>query len=257
MRFRAGRGFGLVELMIAMTIGVLLVLGVAQVFLAGRESFALQQKNAALQENARFVLSRISRDLRQVGMFGCLDLTRLPATTQDQLPVEFSAPLSFVDGVLRLVTAVPKYEATQSSGNLSAAQYGAKWLLVSDCLSRLEIAEGTDVLAVQPTDMVIAVRQIEYRTDQHRLQTRLNGRGNFEVLIDDVESFELDFGLVGSADSEALVGGYQSTITPEQFTKVRSVRVLLSLSDQPSEPSAGRVKAQEYTLVTALRNRLE
>lgn len=257
MRSRLDRGFGLVELMIAMTIGLMLVLGLTQIFLASRESFALQQKTAALQENARFVLSRISRDLRQAGMFGCLDLTRLPATTQHQLPPEFAAPVSFVGGVLRLVTAVPGHAIAQSSGSVSAAKYGAKWLLVSDCLSDLQIAEGADVLAVQPGDIVIAVRQVEYRMNQHRLQTRLNGSGNFEVLIDGVASFELGFGLAAAASSETVVGEYQSTITPEQFAKVRSVRTLLALSDQPSEGNAGQVKTQEYTLVTALRNRLD
>ena len=84
------RGFSLIELMIAMTLGLMLILGVTQVFLGSKRSFVMQQQVAALQENARFMLTRISRDVRQAGLFGCLDLQRLPAATRSQLPVEFA-----------------------------------------------------------------------------------------------------------------------------------------------------------------------
>ncbi len=155
---RLQQAFSLVELMIAMAVGLLLVLAVIQVFLASRQSFVVQQEMAALQENARFVLSRLSRDLRQAGMFGCLNLAHLPADTRDQLPVEFAVPVSFADGVLRLITPVPVHATAQAANSRSAGDYGAQWLLVSDCLSELRIASGTDELAVQPGDFVIPVR---------------------------------------------------------------------------------------------------
>lgn len=256
MKRRAACGFSLVELMIAMAIGVTLVLGVTQIFLAGRQSFVVQQKTAVLQENARFALSRISRDLRQAGMFGCIDLARLPAATRDQLPSAFDVPVSFADDVLRLMTAVPVRIAADLSGNHSAASYGAQWLLVSDCLNELRVAAGPDALEVQPGDVVIPVRQIEYRVDRHRLQTRLNGRGNFEVLIDGVANFELSFGLAAAAAEGSVQGDYLPAVAPEQLSRVRSVRMALTLSDNPAQPQASKVKAQEYTLVTALRNRL-
>lgn len=256
LRGHLPRGFGLIELMVAMTIGVFLVLGVIQMFLAGRQSFIVQQESAALQENARFALSRISRDLRQAGMFGCLDLTRLPAITRNQLPAEFAEPVAFADGVLRLVTPVPVHAQVHMPGTRRAGDYGAQWLLVSDCLSELHIASAADELSVQPGDFVIPVRQLEYRLNQHRLQARLNGRGNFEVLIDNVAAFELSFGLAATATEGGVDGAYVTAITAGQYPRVRSVRVALTLSDTPALPGTGKVRAQEYTLVTALRNRL-
>ncbi|MDY3199114.1 MAG: pilus assembly protein PilW, partial [Pseudomonadaceae bacterium] len=72
--------------MVAMTVGLLLVAGAIQQLLANRSSFVLQQQLAAVQENTRFVLARLGRDIRQAGAFGCLDLQRLPAPMAAQLP---------------------------------------------------------------------------------------------------------------------------------------------------------------------------
>lgn len=251
------RGFGLVELMIAMTLGLILILGVSQIFIAGKQSFVVQQHTAALQENARFVLSRISRDLRQAGMFGCLDMSRLPAATRNQLPAEFATPVSFANSVLKLVSAVPVHDRITASGTRQATDYGAQWLLATNCLDELRIATGSDSLAVEPGDLLIPVRQIEYRLDQHRVQTRLNGSGNFEVLIDEVAGFDLQFGLAATAADRAVNGSYVTAVAAADSERIRSVRIALNLSDNPADVTDGQVRVQQYTLVTALRNRLD
>lgn len=253
----AQRGFGLVELMIAMTLGLILVLGVSQIFIAGKQSFVVQQHSAALQENARFVLTRISRDLRQAGMFGCLDLARLPAATRSQLPVDFAQPISFADGVLKVVTAVPVHASTAFGGSHRASDYGAQWLLASNCLNELRIVSGTDSLQAGPGDLLIPVRQIEYRLAQHAVQTRLNGTGNFEVLIDNVAAFDVRFGLAADAAQRQVDGSYLATVATEDSARIRSVRLALGLSDSPASTDDGKVRVQQYTLVTALRNRLD
>ena len=254
---RLQRGFGLVELMIAMTLGLILVLGVSQIFIAGKQSFVVQQHTAALQEGARFVLSRISRDLRQAGMFGCLDMARLPAATRNQLPVEFADPISFANDVLKVITAVPVYVGVTAAGTRQAGDYGAQWLLATNCLDELRITAGGNSLQVEPGDFVIPLRQVEYRLDQHRLQTRINGNGNFEVLIDDVAGFDMQFGLAGTVTQRVVDGAYVASVAGPDSERIRSVRIALSLSDNPADTAAGKVRVQQYTLVTALRNRLD
>ncbi|SDR71016.1 type IV pilus assembly protein PilW [Halopseudomonas litoralis] len=250
------RGFGLVELMIAMTLGLILVLGVSQIFLAGKQSFVVQQHTAALQENARFVLSRISRDLRQAGMFGCLDPARLPAATRSQMPAGFDTPVSFANDVLKLITAVPVHDRVTVTATRRAADYGAQWLIATNCLDELRIAAGSNGLQVEPGDFVIPVRQVEYRLDQHRVQIRINGNGNFEVLIDDVAGFDMQFGLAASAADRVVDGRYVGAVAAADSERIRSVRLALSLSDNPANPADGQIRVQQYTLVTALRNRL-
>lgn len=252
----AQRGISLVELMVAMTLGLLLVLGVTQMLLGNKQSFLMQQQLASMQENARFILARMSRDIRQAGMFGCLDLQRLSASTRESLPAEFAEPISYSDGVLRLVTAVSAHDSITGPAVRSAADYDARWLLASNCLDELRIATGTEELSVQPGDFLIAVRQIEYRQSRYSLQARLNDAGHFETLIEGVASLDVRFGLADSAGERRLAGGYQSALGPGQADLVRSVRLALRLMHDPADPRAAQPRPQQYTLVTALRNRL-
>lgn len=251
------RGFGLIELMIAMGLGLVLVLGITQVFLGSKRTFVTQQQVAVQQENARFVLTRISRDVRQAGMFGCLDLQRLPAATRMQLPAEFAEPLRYESAVLRLVTAVATHDPVLLPDYRSASEYDARWLLASNCLNELRIASGNHALAINPDDFLIPVRQLEYRLARHSLQARINGAGNFETLIEGVAAFDVQFGLAGSATERGVTGNYQTGISAAEAPLVRSVRITLELADSPDEPGASQVRNRQYTLVTALRNRLD
>jgi type IV pilus assembly protein PilW len=253
----AQRGFSLIELLIAMALGLILVLGVTQLFLGSKRSFVLQQQMATLQENARFVLTRISRDLRQAGLFGCLDLQRLPADTRSRLPAEFTEPIAYGGGVLTLLSAVTAHDPLASAGARSAADYDARWLLASDCLHELRIASGSDALEVSPGDVLIPIRQMEYRQSGDRLQARINGTGNFETLIEGVAQFAVQFGLASADGERSVAGHYHSNLDPLDGPRVRSVRVRLALTDAPADPATGLVRPQTYTLVAALRNRLD
>ena len=67
------RGVTLVELMIALLIGTILVLGLIQVFIASRAAYQLSEGVARAQENGRFALDYLQRDLRMAGHFGCVN----------------------------------------------------------------------------------------------------------------------------------------------------------------------------------------
>ena len=64
-------GFGLVELMISITLGILLSTAVIQVFLATNSSSKIQDSMAVIQENARFAMRFLSREIRMAGYMGC------------------------------------------------------------------------------------------------------------------------------------------------------------------------------------------
>ena len=96
---------------------------------------------------------------------------------------------------------------------------------------------------------------MEYRLAGHNLQVRTNGAGNFETLIEGVASFGVQFGLAASADEDGVAGAYVTTLQPDEGPRVRSVRILLALSDNPA--GHGQLRQRRYTLVSALRNRLE
>lgn len=70
----AQRGFSLVEMMIAMTVGLVLLTGMIAVFSGNKRSSDMNAAMANIQENARFALSQIARDIRMSGYQGCMDM---------------------------------------------------------------------------------------------------------------------------------------------------------------------------------------
>lgn len=70
-RRRAQAGVSLVELMIAITLGLVAVGAAMSIFLANRKSFALVEGLARVQENARFAVDMLSRDIREAGGVVC------------------------------------------------------------------------------------------------------------------------------------------------------------------------------------------
>jgi len=65
-------GLSLIELLIAMALGLLLTLGVTQIYLSGDDSYRQTQGLSYAQESTRFVSSILKPDIRSAGSFGCL-----------------------------------------------------------------------------------------------------------------------------------------------------------------------------------------
>lgn len=68
---KRARGVTLVELMIAMVISTIVLLGVGTVYSSSKRSYKVQEEMARLQENARYAFNVMSRDIRGAGFVGC------------------------------------------------------------------------------------------------------------------------------------------------------------------------------------------
>lgn len=66
------RGLSLIELMIAMALGLILTLGVAQIFIGSSQTYRLSDALGKIQENTRFSMGTLQRDARMAGHYGCL-----------------------------------------------------------------------------------------------------------------------------------------------------------------------------------------
>lgn len=64
-------GFTLIELMIAMVLGLIVIAGVVSVFLAGQQSFRTNNALADVQDSSRIAFELMARDIREAGMTGC------------------------------------------------------------------------------------------------------------------------------------------------------------------------------------------
>ena len=67
------QGLTLIELMIAMLLGILLLLGITQMFMTNKRIYKEQEYMSRMQENARFALNLIMYDIRMAGYTGCSD----------------------------------------------------------------------------------------------------------------------------------------------------------------------------------------
>lgn len=65
------KGFSLVEMLVALALGLVLFTGVGHLVLASNKSWALQGELARIQENARLALGILSQDIRSAGFTGC------------------------------------------------------------------------------------------------------------------------------------------------------------------------------------------
>ncbi len=68
---RHATGFTLVELMVAMVLGLIVIAGVTSVFLSGQQSFRTNGALADVQDSSRIAFELMARDIRQAGLTGC------------------------------------------------------------------------------------------------------------------------------------------------------------------------------------------
>lgn len=70
------RGFSLVELMVAITIGLIVLAAVAQIFATSHGTYRLEENLARVQESGRFAVDFLTRDLRMAGYAGCVNINQ-------------------------------------------------------------------------------------------------------------------------------------------------------------------------------------
>lgn len=65
-------GLTLVEILVALAVSSILLAGMVQIFASSRTTYTMQDGLSRMQENGRFALDFLTRDLRMGGYFGCL-----------------------------------------------------------------------------------------------------------------------------------------------------------------------------------------
>lgn len=117
-------GLSLVELMISVTLGLILMAGVIQMFVSTKSSYVNQQGMSRVQETGRMAMEFIGRDLRMASAMGCVRVTTPSRTTPnviDPLAIDlgglhrnFQVGLFGFDSPSALDAAVPLADAIGS-----------------------------------------------------------------------------------------------------------------------------------------------
>lgn len=238
---RRSRGFGLIELMIALVLSLIVVLGVVQVFIAAKNTYVSQGAAAVMQEDARFALSKMLQELRMVGMFGCLaNIT--DASSAGDFNASQITPIRWDNANLKLTLVAA--DVGNSGGTPT-------WTVVSDC--RTSATAYTGVRAPAAGQMAFPIRRLIYSFSNNQLLMGVQTPGGaanptMAVLVDNVRSFNVMFGVASSA-TDIAASSYNSN--PSDPALIRSVRLTLTLFDPKNA-----VRDQTYSVVAALRNRL-
>ncbi|AIG03026.1 prepilin-type N-terminal cleavage/methylation domain-containing protein [Pseudomonas fluorescens] len=233
---RCNLGFGLVEAMLAATLGLIVVLAAVQVVLAARSTAASQHAATLLQDDGRFILGKMTQEIRLAGMFGCLSLPLIV-----QAPADFSRPVSVVvNGASTSLTLV--------TGDVAGQGSRPDWTVLSNCVDNAQAYSGVPPKP-EPGQIAFPVRKLTYTFESGQLKLSTQAAPAKAVLLDNVGAFELSFG-VASRPGSSVVTRYDSY--PGDESLIRSVRVMLTLRDP-----TGRVRDQIYSAVAAVRNRLE
>jgi len=64
------RGITLVEMMVAMVVGLILLVGIVQLFISNKQAYRLQEATNVLNESGRYVLNQMHYDLRMADHWG-------------------------------------------------------------------------------------------------------------------------------------------------------------------------------------------
>lgn len=149
------KGVSLIELMIALAIGTLLLLGLVQVFAASRSAYQLSEGLSRVQENGRFAIDYLQRDIRMAGHMGCVNDQARFQSTPVGLKSLFVAPVdNFAAGDFRLRfdVAVQAYNAngTAPGNTVNLAAPVAGWTpALPGLIAGLGALPGSDVIVLR------------------------------------------------------------------------------------------------------------
>ena len=130
------RGFSLIELMVSLAIGVVMTFGVVNLFLQSKTSFLQDEEIARMQENGRFALRLLSRELAMAGFFGGL-------VDMDDISTALTITTSSDCGTGMLATGT----AVEHTNDAVSASIND----THKCLTNNQLQTGTDVILVRRT----------------------------------------------------------------------------------------------------------
>lgn len=213
-------GFSLLETMLALSLGLLLLLGANRLFIAASQSWQAQEAVARMQEDARQALQRLSLSIRMAGMFGCLRHDAIDF--QDALAADaFAQPVQITrgaDGRLQRLSLISA-EVVQASGR-------PDWTLVTDCVAQARVYAGSRT--PEAGQFAVAIRRQDYRLVANEL--RLRSGASDGVLVDGVGDLQLEL----IRDSSLGISGVRLDLTlidPQHRVRPQTYRTSIALGN--------------------------
>lgn len=208
---RKQKGLSIVEIMVAVTISLILLAGVSQIFLSSKTAYNVQDGMGRLQENARFALDVLARN---VGMAGytpsVVAINSFNSANSLENSVE-NATLGF----------------TQAAGTASDT-IEVNYVSNTDCLGNATGGTATDRFFLAGTNLMCLG----------------NGNATPGVLAEGVENMQILYG--EDIDGDGTANSYVGAGNVVDWNAVASVRIALLIS---TNRSVGATDNNTYTLL--------
>lgn len=197
------RGSTLLEVMLACSLSLFLLLTMGDLYLACRRMLGLQQAIADLQENGRFAVHFLTENIRMAGYAACINAA-VPVN-QDQAIVGFGTKLpSYLQGkVLSGTDSLVIGRCRSLNGQTNFFQYA---YFVGATTRKNALGQTIYALYTMPIT------------------------GNKEELVSGVSNLKISYG-IGSANGRD-ISTYLSAEAVKDWTQVRSVQLALWLDSE-------------------------
>lgn len=203
------RGFTLVELMVAVAIGLFLVSTVGVLFVNSKRTYLAQDANARIQEGARYAADYLGRQARESGYLNIV-FNQLSAANLFAAP----APMSFTG------TPIAGTEGGASADTITLSSDST-----TDCLGKTVASPAINLFRIN------ASKQLECLG---------NGSGTPGVVLEDVEDMQILYGQPMGSNYGYVVASSAAMST------VTSIRVCLLLRAQADANKRGVDAGQTY-----------
>jgi len=230
-------GFSLVEILVAMALGLVLLGGTIVIYASSKNSYRLQENIAGMQENARFAILALRSNLEMAGFPSINDVEPF------------------------LVGSNETSDGSGSNSDQITIRYESRAPLTTDCL-------GTDI----PQGNIIESHY--FINADNNLACRGNGNRSPQTLVENIDNMQILYGVDTDAGGDGVANlyisaseveaGVVSVGTPD-WDKVVSLRLALLVSsetainnpatatgaDSPTAPSTSVSTSRDFTLLDA------
>lgn len=198
------KGFSLIEVLIAIAIGLVLVSGIGTIYLGSHQTYRIQENSARMQETGRYALDYLGRSLRQAGADAGISANMSAVTTQ--CDSASCVPVAGENGASSDSLTVQFYagQDEQSGGAWGARDCTGTFVNADQVISNAFSLDGTDL--------------------------RCTGTAQTQPIVANVEDFQILYGLDLDGSSNQSADRYATATQVEDgawWSNVVSVRVCL------------------------------
>lgn len=216
---RNQRGLSLVELLVSIALGLLLTVGALEMMLSSRNLHRATDTSSRMQENARFALDFLARDIRMAGYS--------PSSAED------NEGDSFFDDTCDIYDPCTEDGADTDSDRIAVLLNPEN---DRDCVGNTTTNQIANVYYLQTVDDVSSLYCRGYDTDTNAWV------GSGQPLVDGVENMQFLYGI--SEDGDATITQYTSANNVTDWAYISAVKISLLVNNGQAQ---GNSQAKERT----------